>query len=46
MSPMFDPQLRQALHDRTARTVVVALPPNDRQTVGTTHGGGSSGGQP
>jgi uncharacterized RDD family membrane protein YckC len=45
-SPLFDPQLHQALHDRTARTVVVALPPNDRQTVGTTHGGGSSGGQP
>jgi uncharacterized RDD family membrane protein YckC len=43
MSPLFDPQLRQALHDKTARTVVVALPPDDRQTVGTTSGGGSSG---
>jgi uncharacterized RDD family membrane protein YckC len=48
-SPLFDPQLRQALHDKTARTVVVALP-DDRQAVGTTTGdpsvGGSSGGQP
>jgi uncharacterized RDD family membrane protein YckC len=45
-SPLFDQQLRQALHDKTARTVVVALPPNHRQTVDTTQGGGSSGGQP
>jgi uncharacterized RDD family membrane protein YckC len=42
-SPLFDPYLRQALHDRTARTVVVALPPDGRQAVGTTSGGGSSG---
>jgi uncharacterized RDD family membrane protein YckC len=42
-SPLFDPHLRQALHDKTARTVVVALPPDDRQAVGTTSG--SSGGQ-
>jgi uncharacterized RDD family membrane protein YckC len=42
-SPLFDPYLRQALHDKTARTVVVALPPDDRQAVGTTSGGGSSG---
>ena len=42
-SPLFDPHLRQALHDKTARTVVVALPPDDRQAVGTSSG--SSGGQ-
>jgi uncharacterized RDD family membrane protein YckC len=45
-SPLFDQQLRQAMHDKTARTVVVALPPNHRQTVDTTQGGGSSGGRP
>jgi uncharacterized RDD family membrane protein YckC len=44
-SPLFDPRLRQALHDRSAGTVVVALPPNDRQPVGTASGG-SSGGRP
>jgi uncharacterized RDD family membrane protein YckC len=27
ISPVFDPKLRQAFHDKTARTVVVALPP-------------------
>jgi uncharacterized RDD family membrane protein YckC len=27
ISPLFDPQLRQAFHDKTARTVVIALPP-------------------
>jgi uncharacterized RDD family membrane protein YckC len=27
VSPLFDQKLRQALHDRTARTVVVAVPP-------------------
>jgi uncharacterized RDD family membrane protein YckC len=42
-SPLFDPHLRQALHDRTARTVVVALPPDNRQTVDTASG--SSGGR-
>jgi uncharacterized RDD family membrane protein YckC len=42
-SPLFDQHLRQALHDRTARTVVVALPPDNRQAIGTTSGGGSSG---
>jgi uncharacterized RDD family membrane protein YckC len=42
-SPLFDPQLRQALHDKTARTVVVALPPDDRQPVDTASG--SSGGR-
>jgi uncharacterized RDD family membrane protein YckC len=45
-SPLFDQQLRQALHDKTARTVVVELPPNHRQRVDATQGGGSSGGQP
>jgi hypothetical protein len=34
------------LHDKTAATVVVALPPNDRQSVGTTSGGTNSGGSP
>ena len=46
-SPLFDQQLRQAFHDKSARTVVVALPPNDRQPVGTSsggHPGNSSGG--
>lgn len=38
-SPLFDQQLRQAFHDKSARTVVVALPPNDRQPVGTSSGG-------
>jgi uncharacterized RDD family membrane protein YckC len=42
-SPLFDPHLRQALHDKTARTVVVALPPDNRQTVDTASG--SSGGR-
>ena len=27
LSPVFDQQLRQAFHDKTARTVVIALPP-------------------
>jgi uncharacterized RDD family membrane protein YckC len=43
-SPLFDPRLRQALHDKTAATVVVELPPNDRQSVGTNSGGTNSGG--
>ncbi|GAA0544655.1 hypothetical protein GCM10010172_27800 [Paractinoplanes ferrugineus] len=30
ISPLFDQQLRQAFHDKTARTVVVALPPHDQ----------------
>jgi uncharacterized RDD family membrane protein YckC len=45
-SPLFDPRLRQALHDKTAATVVVALPPNDRRPVGTASGGTNSGGSP
>ncbi|GGL02901.1 RDD family protein [Mangrovihabitans endophyticus] len=44
-SPLFDQQLRQALHDKTARTVVVEFPPDARPTVGASHGGGSSEGQ-
>ena len=51
LSPLFDLQLRQALHDKTARTVVVALPPDHRPTASATtsssgQGGGSSEGQP
>jgi uncharacterized RDD family membrane protein YckC len=42
ISPVFDPQLRQAFHDKTARTVVIALPPGDRQPVDATTGGSSS----
>ena len=42
ISPLFDPRLRQAFHDKTARTVVIALPPNHRQPVDVTSGGGSS----
>jgi RDD family protein len=44
ISPVFDPQLRQAFHDKTARTVVIALPPDDRQPVDATAGNGSSEG--
>ncbi len=39
ISPLFDPQLRQAFHDKTARTVVVALPPDDRHPVDAGVGG-------
>jgi uncharacterized RDD family membrane protein YckC len=45
LSPLFDPRLRQAIHDRSARTVVVALP-SHRPTVDAASGAGdSSGGQ-
>lgn len=44
ISPLFDPQLRQAFHDKTARTVVVAVPPGDRPTVEA--GAGSGGPAP
>ncbi|MFG1605771.1 RDD family protein [Actinoplanes sp. NPDC049265] len=30
LSPLFDQQLRQALHDKTARTVVIALQPDHK----------------
>jgi uncharacterized RDD family membrane protein YckC len=42
VSPLFDQKLRQALHDKTARTVVIEVPPGNRQTVDATPGGGSS----
>jgi hypothetical protein len=45
-SPLFDQRLRQALHDKTAGTVVVALPPHYRPTVDIKQGGGSTGGLP
>jgi uncharacterized RDD family membrane protein YckC len=44
VSPLFDQQLRQALHDKTVRTVVVALPPDNRPTADATSGGTTSGG--
>ncbi|MGX6603656.1 RDD family protein [Micromonosporaceae bacterium Da 78-11] len=44
VSPAFDPLLRQAFHDKTARTVVVALPPDSPQPVDVTSGGGSAEG--
>ena len=39
LSPVFDQQLHQAFHDKTARTVVIALPPADRHPVDATTGG-------
>ncbi|GIF24107.1 putative RDD family membrane protein YckC [Actinoplanes tereljensis] len=33
ISPLFDQKLRQAFHDKTARTVVVALPPDYEQAA-------------
>jgi uncharacterized RDD family membrane protein YckC len=47
VSPLFDQQLRQALHDKKVRTVVVALPPNHGPTVDAASGGAgdSTGGQ-
>ncbi len=45
LSPVFDQQLRQAFHDKTARTVVIALPPDDRQPVDATTGGSSQEGR-
>jgi uncharacterized RDD family membrane protein YckC len=38
ISPLFDPQLRQAFHDKTARTVVIAVPPGFQPTVDATAG--------
>jgi uncharacterized RDD family membrane protein YckC len=47
LSPVFDPQLRQAFHDKTARTVVVALPPpGERQTVEASVGTDTPGPDP
>jgi len=45
LSPLFDPRLRQALHDKTARTVVIALPPADQQPVPAAPGNSSEGQQ-
>lgn len=36
LSPAFDPRLRQALHDKTAQTVVVAVPAGYRKPVSAT----------
>jgi uncharacterized RDD family membrane protein YckC len=44
LSPLFDPRLHQAMHDKSARTVVVALPTHHRPTVDATHGAGDSSG--
>ena len=43
VSPLFDQRLRQALHDKIARTVVVALPPGYKQPVATGGGDVSKG---
>jgi len=47
LSPVFDPQLRQAYHDKSARTVVIALPPHHQQPVdaSTTSSGSSEEGR-
>ena len=42
LSPLFDQKLRQALHDKTARTVVVALPPGIRPSPSTPARGGDA----
>jgi uncharacterized RDD family membrane protein YckC len=41
ISPVFDQRLRQAFHDKTARTVVVQLPPAHQQPVDATTGAAS-----
>jgi hypothetical protein len=45
VSPAFDQKLRQALHDKSARTVVVALPPDQAPTVEATGGGDATRGE-
>jgi uncharacterized RDD family membrane protein YckC len=45
VSPLFDQKLRQALHDKTARTVVVALPPGYRHPVDAASSGDVSKGE-
>jgi uncharacterized RDD family membrane protein YckC len=45
ISPLFDQKLRQALHDRSARTVVVALPPGYRAPATAAGGGTPSEGE-
>ncbi|WP_149100656.1 RDD family protein [Actinoplanes teichomyceticus] len=44
LSPTFDPRLRQAWHDKAARTVVVALPPRAQPTVEAAPRGDHPGG--
>ncbi|RZU50576.1 RDD family protein [Krasilnikovia cinnamomea] len=45
VSLLFDPRLRQALHDKSAQTVVVALPAGYRRPVEAAGGGDHSGGE-
>jgi uncharacterized RDD family membrane protein YckC len=45
ISPVFDQKLRQALHDRSARTVVIALPPGYTEPIAANHGGDASEGE-
>jgi uncharacterized RDD family membrane protein YckC len=42
ISPLFDQRLRQAYHDKSASTVVIALPPDHQQPVEASTGGGSN----
>jgi uncharacterized RDD family membrane protein YckC len=42
VSPLFDQKMRQALHDKTAGTVVVDAPPRPRQSAETVQNGGGS----
>ncbi|MDI6103835.1 RDD family protein [Actinoplanes sp. NEAU-A12] len=44
LSPVFDPRLRQAWHDKAAATVVVAVPAGTAPTVEAATSGDSSGG--
>jgi uncharacterized RDD family membrane protein YckC len=46
VSPLFDKKLRQALHDRTAHTVVVEAPPEQQSTVKTMQDGGGAADNP
>ncbi|GIE90451.1 RDD family protein [Actinoplanes regularis] len=45
LSPTFDPRLRQAWHDKVARTVVVAVPPGTQPTVKAAPRGDNPGGR-
>jgi uncharacterized RDD family membrane protein YckC len=45
LSPMFDPRLRQAWHDKAASTVVVALPRGAQPTVEAAPSGDIPGGR-
>jgi uncharacterized RDD family membrane protein YckC len=44
LSPVFDPRLRQAWHDKAAATVVVAVPPGAHPTVEAASRGDLPGG--